>query len=299
MSVTVLPITRTAVSADRLGSLGATLQTGPEDHIAYYGVTADVIAQEIVQIPQWQRSTTVAVGDDGRLVGWMMAETDDEVGRIWWWGPVVDRDLRHTADRDAVADEMYTLCRALVPTGISEEELAADDRNALVWRFAQRHGFVPEEASVALKRHDVGATRSPADAVRAFEPADAAAMARLHDTLFPGTHTLGSQLAAADRHGIRLVAEIDRTVIGYVIVEIQPDASGYIDYVGVEPTARGRGVGRSLVGAALEELGRRGVDAAHLTVRESNDHARRLYRSLGFVEDRVLRPYRKGFALDS
>jgi ribosomal protein S18 acetylase RimI-like enzyme len=36
---------------------------------------------------------------------------------------------------------------------------------------------------------------------------------------------------------------------------------------------------------------------AHLTVRSANDAARRLYASLGFTEERVLVPMRRGFTL--
>ena len=84
-----------------------------------------------------------------------------------------------------------------------------------------------------------------------------------------------------------------------MIAEIQPGGLGYIDFVGVHTDQRGRGFGRALVHATLTELVARGVSAAHLTVRESNVAARRLYGSLGFREERLLRPYRKGFLLDS
>lgn len=58
---------------------------------------------------------------------------------------------------------------------------------------------------------------------------------------------------------------------------------GFHDIV-VDPRARGRGLGRRLV-AALVDWGRRhGAPQAYLLVREGNQPARALYRSLGFVE---------------
>lgn len=51
----------------------------------------------------------------------------------------------------------------------------------------------------------------------------------------------------------------------------------------VSPEARGRGLGRRLVEAALEHLRQRpGIEAVTLTVREPNTAARGLYRACGF-----------------
>ena len=52
--------------------------------------------------------------------------------------------------------------------------------------------------------------------------------------------------------------------------------------VAVDAGSRGRGVGRALVLAANEELGRRGVDDARVVVAASNAPALGLYRSSGF-----------------
>ena len=58
---------------------------------------------------------------------------------------------------------------------------------------------------------------------------------------------------------------------------------GFHDIV-VAPKARGRGLGRRLVGALIDWGRRRGAPQAYLLVREGNRPARALYRSLGFVE---------------
>ncbi len=50
----------------------------------------------------------------------------------------------------------------------------------------------------------------------------------------------------------------------------------------VHPEARRGGLGRSLVGAALAEAGRRGAAAMFLEVTESNVAARALYAAAGF-----------------
>ena len=52
----------------------------------------------------------------------------------------------------------------------------------------------------------------------------------------------------------------------------------------VVPKARGRGLGRRLVAALIDWGRRRGAPQAYLLVREGNQPARALYRSLGFAE---------------
>jgi ribosomal protein S18 acetylase RimI-like enzyme len=57
----------------------------------------------------------------------------------------------------------------------------------------------------------------------------------------------------------------------------------------VSPAAQGRGVGRRLMAAAIEEAGRRGARRLRLRVLGSNPGAQALYASLGFVVEGVLR----------
>jgi ribosomal protein S18 acetylase RimI-like enzyme len=58
---------------------------------------------------------------------------------------------------------------------------------------------------------------------------------------------------------------------------------GFHDIV-VAPKARGRGLGRRLVAALIDWGQRQGATSAYLLVREGNQPARALYRSLGFVD---------------
>jgi len=58
---------------------------------------------------------------------------------------------------------------------------------------------------------------------------------------------------------------------------------GFHDIV-VAPEARGRGLGRRLVAALIDWGRREGATSAYLLVREGNQPARALYRSLGFVD---------------
>lgn len=72
-------------------------------------------------------------------------------------------------------------------------------------------------------------------------------------------------------------------VAGYVVAWFVAD-EGEIANLAVSPDAWGSGIGRALLDAALEEGRRRVVSAVYLEVRDSNDRARRLYRSREFEE---------------
>jgi [ribosomal protein S18]-alanine N-acetyltransferase len=81
--------------------------------------------------------------------------------------------------------------------------------------------------------------------------------------------------------------------LGYVVAWFAAD-EGEIANLAVAPDGWGQGVGRALLDAALDEAQRRRTAAMYLEVRETNDRARRLYRSCGFAEiGRRRRYYRR------
>ena len=72
-------------------------------------------------------------------------------------------------------------------------------------------------------------------------------------------------------------------VVGYVVAWFVAD-EGEIANVAVSPAGWGTGIGRALLDSALEEAERRRASAVYLEVRDSNERARRLYKSRGFEE---------------
>jgi ribosomal protein S18 acetylase RimI-like enzyme len=58
--------------------------------------------------------------------------------------------------------------------------------------------------------------------------------------------------------------------------------------VAVGGRARGRGLGRELVGAGLDELRRRGVGAARVVTAQDNEPALRMYEGAGFRRHRLV-----------
>jgi ribosomal protein S18 acetylase RimI-like enzyme len=63
---------------------------------------------------------------------------------------------------------------------------------------------------------------------------------------------------------------------------------GGIQNVGITPAHRGRGVGTSLIAAALGGFQQAGLPRAYLEVTAQNDRAMRLYKNLGFRRTKTL-----------
>lgn len=107
-------------------------------------------------------------------------------------------------------------------------------------------------------------------------------------------YVAGFMQRAAD-DGIELVFEEGGRILG----EIHAARNGIACFshlltdltIAVAPECQGRGVGRSLFRALLDEVGVRmpHITRVELFARESNRRARALYESLGFVEEGRLR----------
>lgn len=80
-----------------------------------------------------------------------------------------------------------------------------------------------------------------------------------------------------------LLAWSKATLLGFCWTKLHPAGVGEIYIIGVVPAAQGKGLGRALVLAGLDDLARRqGAVEAMLWVAADDDVAIRLYESLGF-----------------
>jgi ribosomal protein S18 acetylase RimI-like enzyme len=98
---------------------------------------------------------------------------------------------------------------------------------------------------------------------------------------------LGTQLTKRDARVF--VAERDAVIVGYVYAAVEPqswkelrDEAGFIHDVLVDESARGGGVARALLEAAIAWLQERGVPRVVLWTAHANEPAQRLFERLGF-----------------
>ncbi len=133
-------------------------------------------------------------------------------------------------------------------------------------------------------------TDMPGTVLRAAVPADADRIATLFtDEGYPVTPSVvAARLARFDSPESRvIVADADGVVIGFVAYHVIPrfehdDVALRILALVVDPGARARGVGRSLI-AETERIGAElGAAFVEVTAGHHRPDARRLYESLGY-----------------
>lgn len=111
--------------------------------------------------------------------------------------------------------------------------------------------------------------------VRRAGPADLELLARLHASAFSAAWS-AAEIAALGGVALRVGED------GFILVRTVAGEAEILT-VGVRPDARGAGVGRALVQAALGEAAAAGAESVFLEVAEDNIPARRLYAGLGFA----------------
>ncbi|MEU9557577.1 GNAT family N-acetyltransferase [Streptomyces fumanus] len=135
--------------------------------------------------------------------------------------------------------------------------------------------------------------------IRHARPDDEPALARLDRDTWSYLHAVSpkpepdasffSERSGPDAH---LVAELDGTVVGYVRLGFPTALASnahvrQIQGLAVAVAARGRGAGRALLRAAVEEARKLGARRLTLRVLGHNTAARKLYESEGFVVEGV------------
>lgn len=262
-------------------------------HIGFFGEgEADVRASlaECV-IPTSEGFLLAYEGDT--LVGVFGVDADLEVDRAWLYGPLVEHEDWH-----ALADELYAHALTLIPAGIHSYDLFCDEQNSRLDEFAARHGFPlhSEDAVMTLARNDYTPTAKRATKAIPFEEKFFPDFERLHNAVFPGTYFTARQIVEQinETHQLLLAVDGDR-LLGYHFGKIDPAAkSGYVDFIGTDESARGRGVGADLLTAGLDWMfSVPTTQKVSLTVNANNQIARGLYEKVGFITERVMRGYRK------
>jgi ribosomal protein S18 acetylase RimI-like enzyme len=95
-----------------------------------------------------------------------------------------------------------------------------------------------------------------------------------------------------------VVAEIDGELVGFMLGDVRTgefgieEKSGWIEVLGVDPDAGGRGVGRALADEMLARFRKAGVKTVRTMVDRSMPELEAFFSRLGFESD-TLRPYSK------
>lgn len=287
-----------AGEADEVVAFVARQQADVGRRIGYVGVDAGGIRGELDGLePGW--TTTARVVRDpegGRLVGAVVAEWDEELGRAWVIGPWVDADDDADADTAWImtADVLVDAALGQTPDGVTHYELSGEVAHRRLAELAAGRGWGASEVNHVLVADAAvveGWGDGDAPNLRAPEAGDLAAIAALHDAEFPGTYASADRLLDGKR--VVLVADGGGRVVGYAAGEVHGDGEGYVDFLAVDPALRRGGVGRRLVVALTRELlGRSPLGRVALTVQDHRAPARALYERLGFRAEGSIVGYR-------
>jgi ribosomal protein S18 acetylase RimI-like enzyme len=278
---------------EELVSFVAGLNSDGTHHIGFFGEgQADVRASLAECLIPPDEGFRLAYDGD-QLIGVFGVDADPEINRAWLFGPLVEHEDWHT-----IADQLYAEVLPLIPVGIRDYDLFCDVQNIHMEGFAVRHGFPlnSENAVLTLAREDYRPAAKRNTQVIAYQESFFEQFETLHKILFPNAYFTAWQMIEKinKNHQLFLALE-DGQLLGYHFCKIEPAAeSGYVDFIGTDSSARGRGIGADLLATGVDwMLSAPTTKKISLTVNADNITAGSLYEKFGFVTEHVMRGYRK------
>jgi RimJ/RimL family protein N-acetyltransferase len=278
---------------DELVQFVVRLNSDGAHHIGFFGEgEADVRASLAECLIPPAEGFRLAYEED-ELVGVFGVDADPEINRAWLFGPLVEHEDWHT-----IADRLYADVLPLIPVDIRDYDLFCDIQNTRIQAFAARHGFPlnSENAVLTLKPENYTPAANGRSNIIPYRKELFDQFEQLHKTLFPNAYFTARQMVEKidGNHRLFLAVDTDR-LLGYHFCKIEPPSdSGYVDFIGMDPDARGRGIGADLLAAGLDwMLAAPSTMKINLTVNADNTAARALYGKFGFVTDRIMCGYRK------
>ena len=278
---------------DELVGFVAGLNSAGEHHIGFFGEGEADVRASLAECLAPPEDGFVLAYDAEDLIGVCGVDADPEINRAWLFGPLVDH-----ADWHDVADQLYARVLPRIPVGIRDYDLFCDVQNTHMQAFAVRHGFPlhSENAVLTLAREKYNPAAQRKMPVVAYHEEFHAPFEQLHQALFPKAYFSARQIIEKlDEDHRLLLAVQEGRLLGYHFCKIErASESGYVDFIGTDVSARGRGVGADLLASGVDwMLSVPTTLKINLTVNADNVPARSLYEKFGFVTDRVMRGYRK------
>jgi ribosomal protein S18 acetylase RimI-like enzyme len=278
---------------DELIQLVVRLNSDGIHHIGFFGEGEADIRASLAEclIPPADGFRLAYDGD--QLVGVFGVDVNPEINRAWLFGPLIEHEDWH-----AIADQLYAEVLPLIPVDIRDYDLFCDARNTHMEAFAARHGFPlgSENAVLTLTREDYQSSANGKAQIIPYRKRFFVQLENLHKTLFPKAYFTARQMVEKrDKHHRLFLAIEEVQLLGYHFCKIEPESgSGYIDFIGTDSSARGRGIDADLLAAGVDwMLSAPTTEKIGLTVNADNVAARNLYEKFGFVTDRIMRGYRK------
>jgi ribosomal protein S18 acetylase RimI-like enzyme len=242
---------------------------------------------ELADLPSGEAAFWRVAGLGGQTLGVIGCEIDRSQRRAWIRGPW---SAPGPSSASMEATLLDTLERALPEIDRLDAFPSADDEmlGALYRSAGYRRLALHRVMQAALGQ---AGTAPATDArIRLARIDELRHGLPLHHGLFPGSYLSDGDIAAAISDDARLVlsAWVDGVPAGYAVAKDDATMNEvYVDYLGVDPAARGRGLGRALLLHVIRWGERRGRRRAALTVRQDRAEALSLYLQCGFKQARA------------
>ena len=248
---------------------------------------------ELAGLPRGEAAFWRASGSRGETLGVIGCVIDGSQRRAWIRGPWAVPGLSSASLESAL---LNTLERALPEIDRLDAFPSEDDETlaALYGGAGYRRMGVHRVMQRALG--DAGAATAADARIRPARPDDLRQWLPLHHGLFPGSYLSDDEITAAisDDASLVLTAWLDGQPAGYLVAKDDTATDElYVDYLGVDPAFRGRGLGRALLLHAIRWGEDRGRGRSALTVRQDRAEALSLYLQCGFEQARAGVHWRK------
>jgi GNAT superfamily N-acetyltransferase/predicted GNAT family acetyltransferase len=216
--------------------------------------------------------------EGGHLSGVLGCEYDEGLGRGWLWGPFVLSE-----NWEDLAAALLAKLRTLLPLTIRRVDFFLNDANQRAYRFYLAQGFQETQVSHV---YVAPPPREPIILVEPcgpLQPEQIASFRALHDAIFPHTYYSGQNIVDQLDGDHQVFVCGQEEVLGYIYAIIDESSEGYVEFLGVLASERGKGLGHRLLLSALSWLFQsKGVSEVGLTVSDDKANARSLYEKVGF-----------------
>jgi len=280
---------------DRISLFISRQQNHKESLIGYFDREPDEIKLYLEELEPGWKENTLMIEENGEIIGTIVAEYDVELQRVWIHGPMVDKTDQ--IDWDSLAIELYENLLRFIPTQIIDYELYGEKSNINLRKLAETFDYKPTEPSCVLSFSRSQITPLPILSLNPISEEYFDQFKTSHAKIFPNTYYSAQQiLNKLDETNQVFIESHNKDLVGFIQGKLEKSNNqGYIDFVGVNKSARRRGTGRKLVVAILQWLFDTftQINEVKLTVSEKNIPAYNLYTSLGFKVEQSLQGYRK------
>jgi ribosomal protein S18 acetylase RimI-like enzyme len=249
-------------------------------HVGFCGMDREEVEKALLE----DVSEMAAAIENGKLIGWIGADTEDDTAEVWGPFAAAGYDIK-------MAFGLWEKLMNQFPASVNNFILFSNRENKLVRNFAEKLQFEQKTDQAVLRFSRSQLKTLPNPQGEELQQPDHSAFIRLHDEAFSGTYYSGREIIGRLNQTQKFfVLKDQEQLAGYVYVEAEPDfGGGSIEFIAVDPLFQGKGYGKKLLFMAVHWLfSFDSIKEFKLTVALDNNNALGLYKAVGFQVEHEL-----------